>query len=147
MHLSFSSPWSTPGEPMGSPGEWSRFGISFFPAGEGSWLVSEKTFMDHGDIPTGFVWGSATDEVKNASPGSMLDVKKRTKKLHTFLCDFLPRKAIPLGCPGGWPAGKQMISELRPDGVLRSVDQYWAFFFLFFLSVLKICLTRFVLTK
>ena len=77
MHLSFSSPWSTPGEPMESPGEWSRFGISFFPAGEGSWLVSEKTFMDHGDIPTGFVWGSATDKVKNALPDSMLDVTKR----------------------------------------------------------------------
>ena len=89
---------STLGEPMGSPGEWSRFGISFFPAGEGSWLVSETTFMDHGDIPTGFVWGSATDKRKNASPGSVLDVRKRAswkseqKKMRTFLCYFCQRK-------------------------------------------------------
>ena len=59
VHLSFPSPWvepqDTPGEPTGRQGEWSSFGISFFPAGEGSCLVLETTSVDHGNIPTGFV--------------------------------------------------------------------------------------------
>ena len=42
---------STHGNPRG--GEWYSFGISFFPAGEGSCLVLETTSLDHGDIPTG----------------------------------------------------------------------------------------------
>ena len=42
---------STHGNPRGV--EWYSFGISFFPAGEGSCLVLETTSLDHGDIPTG----------------------------------------------------------------------------------------------
>ena len=41
---------------------------------EGSCLVLETTLLDHGDIPTGFVRGSATGKVKRALPGNMVDV-------------------------------------------------------------------------
>ena len=62
------------GEPTGTQGEWYSFGISFFPAGEGSCLVLETTSLDHGDILTGFVRGSGTGKVKSALPGTMVDV-------------------------------------------------------------------------
>ena len=39
----------------GNQGEWYSFGISFFPAGEGSCLVLETASLDHRDIPMGFV--------------------------------------------------------------------------------------------
>ena len=80
MHLSFASPWIdprvTPGVPTGSQGEWSSFGISFFPAGAGDCLVLETTSVDHGHIPTGFVRGSATGKEKNALLGSMVVARK-----------------------------------------------------------------------
>ena len=67
----------TLGTPTGSQGDWASFGISFFPAGgQGSCLVLEMTLVDHRDIPMGFVQGSATDKVKNALPGAMVDVRK-----------------------------------------------------------------------
>ena len=69
MHLSFASPWADPrathGQPTGAQGEWHNFGISFFPTGEESCLVLETTFLDQGDIPTGFVRGSTPGEVNN----------------------------------------------------------------------------------
>ena len=37
-------------------------------------MVLEKTSLDHGDIPAGFVRGSATGKVKIALPGTMVDV-------------------------------------------------------------------------
>ena len=47
MLLSFASLWvnpqDTPGEPAGTQGEWYSFGISFFPAGEGSCLGLKTT--------------------------------------------------------------------------------------------------------
>ena len=85
MRLSFASPWvdrvdprGTTGEPTGGQpeGKWSSFDIPFFLAGEGSCLVLKMTSVDHGDLPTGFVRGSATGKVKNALPGSMVDVRK-----------------------------------------------------------------------
>ena len=51
----FFLPWGRPGKLTGVQGEWYRFGISFFSAGEGSCLVLETTSLDHGDMPTGFV--------------------------------------------------------------------------------------------
>ena len=42
--------------------------------GEGSCFALETTLLDHGDIPTGFVRGSATGKVKSALPGNMVDV-------------------------------------------------------------------------
>ena len=44
-----------PGEPMDTKGEWYSFGINFFPAGEGSFIVLGTISLDHGDVPTGFV--------------------------------------------------------------------------------------------
>ena len=44
VHLSFDS-----------PGEQYSFGISLFPAGEGSCSVLETLLLDRGNIPTGFV--------------------------------------------------------------------------------------------
>ena len=75
MHLSFASPWvdtlDIPGEPKGNG---TVLVFTFFPAGEGFCLVLETTSQDHGDIPTGFVRGSATGTVKNTLPGTMVDV-------------------------------------------------------------------------
>ena len=65
---------STPGTPPGIQGGWYSFGISFFPAREGSCLVLETTPLDHGDIPTGFVRGSAISKAKSALLGTMVDV-------------------------------------------------------------------------
>ena len=80
MHLLFASLWvdlrDTPEEPTGSQGGWYSFGISFFPAGEGSCLVLETTSLNHGETPTGFVRGSATAKVKNALLGPMVGVRK-----------------------------------------------------------------------
>ena len=88
-----------PGHPRGSQGKWYSFGISFFPAEEGSCLVLETISLDHLDIPTGFVWGSATGKVKNALPGTMVDVRKWAKSeqkkpgyLLCFICYFCQRK-------------------------------------------------------
>ena len=50
------------------------YGISFFPLEEGSCLVSETNSLDHGDIPTGFGFGSGTGKVKSALSGSMVEV-------------------------------------------------------------------------
>ena len=50
--------------------------VFLFPAGEGSCLVLETTLVDHEDIPTGLVRGSATDKVINALPGTMFDLRK-----------------------------------------------------------------------
>ena len=78
MDLSFASPWvdprDTPGEPTGIQGGWYSFGISFFPAREGSCLVLETTPLDHGDIHTGFVRGSTISKAKSALLGTMVDV-------------------------------------------------------------------------
>ena len=64
MHLPFASTWSTPETPPGNPREPRGNGIVlaclFLAAWEGSRLVLEKISLDHGDIPTGFVRGSAT---------------------------------------------------------------------------------------
>ena len=93
MHLSFASPWvdtlDIPGEPTGTQGEWHSFGIYFFPAGEGFCLVLETTSQDHGDIPTGFVRGSATGTVKNTYlvPWSMRENEKKAWK-NIFICSF-----------------------------------------------------------
>ena len=69
-------PRNIPWEPTGSQGEWSSFGISFVPAGEGSCLVLETTSVDHEDISKGLVRSSATGKVKNALPGTTVDVRK-----------------------------------------------------------------------
>ena len=52
--------WFPVGQPLGHPrgthGEWYSFGISFFPAGEGSCLVLETTLQNHRQKQTyGFV--------------------------------------------------------------------------------------------
>ena len=44
-----------PGLPQGNPREQYSICVSFFPAGEGSFLVLETTSLDNGDIPTGLV--------------------------------------------------------------------------------------------
>ena len=67
-------PRDTLGEPTGTQEERYSFGISFFPAGEGSCLVLETTLLDHGDIPMGFVRDSRTGKMKTALSGSMVDV-------------------------------------------------------------------------
>ena len=41
--------------------------------GEESCLVLETTSLDHGDMPTGFVRGSATGKVKSALSGTIVD--------------------------------------------------------------------------
>ena len=76
MHLSFASPWADPWDTHGHPGRWYSFCIAFLPAREGSCLVLETTSLDHVDIPTGFVRGSATGKVKSALPGTIIDVWK-----------------------------------------------------------------------
>ena len=48
-----------------------QFWYFFFPSGGGE--------LDHGDILTGFVRGSATGKVKSALPGTMVDVWKWAK--------------------------------------------------------------------
>ena len=92
MHLSFASPWV---DPRGTQGEWYSFGISFFPAGEGSCLGLEKTSLDHGDISTGFVRGRATGKVKvlYLVPWSMCENEQRAcKKIRCICLLFLPMK-------------------------------------------------------
>ena len=78
LQVSFASPCvdprDTPGEPTGTQGEWYGFGIPFFPVGEESYLVLGTTSLDHGDIATGFVRGSATGKVKSALYGTIVDV-------------------------------------------------------------------------
>ena len=76
--------------------EWYSFGVSFFPAGEGSCLVLETTSLDHGDIPTGFVRGSETGKVNSDLPGTMVTVKmskKSAKKIGYICLLFLPMKS------------------------------------------------------
>ena len=68
------TPETSPGNPWEPRVEWYSFGVSFFPAGEGSCLVLETTSLDHGDIPTGFVRGSATGKVNSDLPGTMVTV-------------------------------------------------------------------------
>ena len=71
------------GHPRGTHGNpWGivQFWYFFFPAGEGSCLALEMTSLNHGDIPTGFVRGSATDKVKSA-PGTMVDMRKWAKSV------------------------------------------------------------------
>ena len=56
-----------PGHPQrthGKPAGVVQFWYFFFPRGGGSCLVLETTSLDLGDIPTGFVLGGATREVK-----------------------------------------------------------------------------------
>ena len=72
MHLSFASRGSTPGTPPGNPRA---------PRGVGTVLVflfsreeGELFSFENGDIPTGFVRGSATGKVKSALPATMVDV-------------------------------------------------------------------------
>ena len=85
-----ASPWVDPQDTPGIPGEWYSFGISFFPAEEGSCLVLKTTCLGHGDIPTGFVRGSATGKVKRVLSDTMVDEdeQKACQKLDTFLCYF-----------------------------------------------------------
>ena len=56
--------------------------------GMGSCLVLERTSLDHEDIPTGFVRGSATGKVKSALSGLMVHEQKVCKKLYAFVCHF-----------------------------------------------------------
>lgn len=64
---SFASSWIYPRDTHGNPDGM----VHFYPAGEGSCLVLETTSLDHGDVPSGYVRGSGTSEVKSAS---MIDV-------------------------------------------------------------------------
>ena len=51
-----------------------QFWYFFFPVREGSCLVLETALLDHGNIPMGFVRGSATGKVKSDLPDTMVDV-------------------------------------------------------------------------
>ena len=62
-------------------GEKWYFETASFPAGEGICLVLDTTSHDHGDIPTGFVRGTAIGAVKNTLPGTMVDVWKWEKSV------------------------------------------------------------------
>ena len=113
-----------PGEPTGSQGKRFSFGISFFPAGEGSCLGLEKTSLDLGicsrrcdrEGEKCLTWYHGRCEKMS---------KKRAKKIDTFLCYFCQRKVNIIlwsdderlkkvvmlwGYPGDGPTGKQMIS-------------------------------------
>lgn len=80
---------SIPGTLAGIQMEWCSFGVSFYPAGEGSCLVLETTSLDHGDVPSGYVRGSGTSEVKSAS---MVDVWK-CKRIGCICLLFFPMKS------------------------------------------------------
>ena len=89
MHLSFASPWvdprDTPEEPTSTQGGWYRFGISSFLAWKGTCLVLKTTSLDHGDIPTGFVRGSATGKVKSALPVRKCAKSVQKNWIHFFV--------------------------------------------------------------
>ena len=82
MHWSFASPWAdpeyTPSETHGNPVEMVvmvQYWYSFFSSrGRGVVYFGSIFFLDHGDIPTGFVLGSATGKVKSTLPVNLVDL-------------------------------------------------------------------------
>ena len=82
MHWSFAYPWAdpeyTPSETHGNPVEMVvmvQYWYSFFPPrGRGVVYFKSIFFLDLGDIPTGFVLGSATGKVKSTLPVNLVDL-------------------------------------------------------------------------
>ena len=80
---------SIPGTLAGIQMEWCSFGVSFLPRGGGELFSFETTSLDHGDVPSGYVRGSGTREVKSAS---MVDVWK-CKSIGCICLLFFPMKS------------------------------------------------------